>query len=140
MQVAFYKGTRPGLPGIYNRVVRLLDGSIYSHAELIFSDGMSASSSYMDKGVRFKKIDYDPAKWDIFDLPESFVEFSARQWFETHVGQAYDLSGNIRVVISWWPHSKTKWHCTEAIAASLGLKEADTYGPRKLFERVVGQL
>lgn len=140
MKVAFYKGTRNGLAGIYNRVVRLLDGSIYSHAELVFSDGMSASSSYMDKGVRFKKIDYDPAKWDIFDLPESFVEFSAVQWFENHVGQQYDLAGNIRVVVSWWPHSKTKWHCTEAIAAAIGLSEADTYGPRKLFERVVGQL
>ena len=138
MQVAFYKGTRPGLPGVYNRTVRLLDGSIYSHAELLFSDGISASSSYMDKGVRFKTIEYDLAKWDLFDLPESFVEFSARQWFEIHQGAEYDLAGNLRVIIPIWPHSKIKWHCTEAIAAALGLKEADTYGPRKLFERVVG--
>ena len=49
---AFYQGTRPGLPGLYNRLVRWLDRGEFSHCELVFGDGMSASASFMDHGVR----------------------------------------------------------------------------------------
>ena len=68
MQVAFYKGTRSGIAGIYSRGVRFITKGKYSHCELIFSDGMSASASFMDGGVRFKRIEYDPAHWDIIDV------------------------------------------------------------------------
>src|SRR3546814_7608950 len=40
--------------GIYSRVTRLVDGGPYSHCELVFSDGLSASASFIDGGVRFK--------------------------------------------------------------------------------------
>ena len=52
MKAAFYKGTRPGLQGIYSRAVRAIDRGPYSHCELVFSDGLSASASYIDGGVR----------------------------------------------------------------------------------------
>lgn len=42
--------------------------SIYSHCELVV-DGWCYSSSVMDKGVRKKVIDLDPAKWDLIELP-----------------------------------------------------------------------
>lgn len=136
MKAAFYKATRPGPAGIYNRLVRLVDGGPYSHAELVFSDGVSASSSYMDGGVRFKTIDFDAGKWDLVDLdPSRFDEAAARAWFAAHEGAPYDIAGNLKFVWHWWPASRTRWFCTSALAAALGLPPADKpwwYGPRKL--------
>ena len=36
-RIAFYKGTRPGIAGLYNRLGRLLDHGPYSHAELVLA-------------------------------------------------------------------------------------------------------
>lgn len=46
MRAAFYRGTRPGLQGIYSRAVRWIDRGPYSHSELVFSDGLSASEGF----------------------------------------------------------------------------------------------
>lgn len=45
MIAAFYKSTRPGWTGLYNRIIRWWERGDYSHCELIFSDGLAASSS-----------------------------------------------------------------------------------------------
>ena len=44
-KAAFYKGTHPGVAGIYNRLVRWWTRSPYSHVELIFFDGGSGADS-----------------------------------------------------------------------------------------------
>ena len=137
MKAAFYKATRPGLAGIYNRLVRLVDGGPYSHAELVFSDGMWASSSYMDGGVRFKyPAEMSPEKWDVFELdPTRFDEATARAWFIKNNGAPYDIAGNLKFVWHWWPASRTRWFCTSALAAALGVQPIAKpwwYGPAKL--------
>lgn len=132
MRAAFYKSTRPGLAGVYNRLVRWFERGPHSHCELIFSDGMAASSSFMDGGVRFKKIDFDPAKWDFLDLPPE-KEARARAWFVKHEGEKYDLMGNVRFMFGWVSDSPDKWFCSEALAASLGIKDPFRYGPNTLF-------
>lgn len=132
LRVAFYKGTRPGIPGLYNRLVRLIDGGPFSHCELIFSDGMCASSSFMDGGVRYKQMTPDPAKWEIRDLSSPFDEATARAWFDQHNGAGYDLAGNLRFVFRWWPHSRSRWFCSEAIGAALGLSTPENLGPNGL--------
>lgn len=135
MRLAFYKATRPGLAGLYNRAVRSIDGGPYSHAELMFSDGVCASSSWMDGGVRFKVFEPSADKWDIVDLADHFDERQARGWFEQHAGARYDLAGNLKFIWHWWPASKSRWFCTSAIAAALALPPAKKpwwYGPRKL--------
>jgi len=132
MKLALYTATRPGLAGIYNRLVRLIDGGPFSHCELIFSDGMCASASFIDGGVRYKEMTPDPAKWEVRDLPSDFDEAAARAWFDAHLGAGYDIAGNLRFVFRWWPHSKTKWFCSEAIAAALGLPEPADLGPNGL--------
>lgn len=132
MRAALYKGTHPGWPGVYNRLIRWWTRSPYSHVELIFSDGIAASSSYMDGGVRFKKIDFDPALWDFIDLP-GHLEPAARQWFVDHAGQPYDLMGNVHFVISPIGDDKRKWFCSEACAAALGFPEPGRYDPACLF-------
>lgn len=122
MKIALYKSTRSGMAGLYNRLVRWWDRGVYSHCEVVFSDGMSASSSYLDKGVRFKDITYELDKWDFFDVPDSY-EANAREWFEKHKGQGYNLIGNARFAIGFLAPPENKWFCSESIAASLGVPE-----------------
>lgn len=131
MKAAFYKGTRPGLQGIYSRAVRWIDRGPYSHAELVFSDGLSASASYIDGGVRLKRIDYNPAHWDLIDLPQSLEPY-ARAWFESRLGAPYDLMGNVRFVLPWLADSERGWFCSEALAAALGWAEPWRFGPNGL--------
>lgn len=128
MKAAFYKSTRPGLQGLYSRAARLIDRGPYSHVELIFSDGLSASASYIDKGVRFKRIDYNPAHWDIVELA-GFDEQAARDWFEDRLGEGYDLWGNLRFIFGWVREDDAKWFCSEALMAALGFEEPWRFGP-----------
>lgn len=127
-QAAFYKGTRPGLGGVYNRAVRWVDNGPYSHSELVFSDGMSGSASWVDGGVRLKRIIYDPDRWDFLDLPPE-LEAAARQWFIDHDGEPYDLRGNIRFLCGIVRESKIGKFCSEAKMAALGFTEPWRYGP-----------
>jgi len=131
MKAALYKGTRPGLVGIYSRVVRWWTKSRYSHVELVLSTGGAWSSSFEDGGVRSKLIDFDPARWDLVDLPPA-LEPAAVAWFEAHRGAGYDLVGNLQFVISPVPHSRSRWFCSEAVAAALGIPDPWRYSPGTL--------
>lgn len=133
MKAAFYKATRPGLQGIYSRAVRWIDRGPYSHCELIFSDGLSGSASYIDGGVRFKAIDYSqhPEHWDFMDLPDEQEPY-ARDWFERNMGAPYDLMGNVRFVLPFLPDSQRGWFCSEALGAALGWAEPWRFGPNGL--------
>lgn len=128
MKLALYKETRPGLQGLYSRLTRWIDRGPYSHCELVFTDGMSASSSFIDGGVRFKNIQYDPDHWDFVPLPD-VLETAARDWFRGHCGQPYDLWGNVRFVLGFTRESKGAWFCSEAVMAALGFAEPYRYGP-----------
>lgn len=131
LRAAFYKGTRPGLPGIYNRLVRWWTRSEYSHVEIVFPTGWAASSSFEDRGVRFKVIDFDPARWDFVDLP-AHLEARAFLWFDDHRGQKYDSLGNLHFIVSPISDDKRKWFCSEAIAAALGIPDPWRYDPGTL--------
>jgi hypothetical protein len=112
-RACFYKGTHPGLPGLYNRAVRWWDNSDYSHMEIQFSDGLSASSSFMDGGVRFKQINYSTGEnWDFIPLP-AWMEPFARQYFEDRVGWKYDVLGNVHFVFSPIRGDRKKLSCSE---------------------------
>lgn len=131
MRAAFYRATRPGWQGLYSRAVRWVDRGPYSHCELILSDGVSASASWMDGGVRFKRIDYDPAHWDFIELP-AYLEPAARAWFEQNEGEPYDLQGNLRFAFFMVSESPDGRFCSEALAAALGLREPWRLGPNGL--------
>jgi len=64
MRIAFYKASGHWIDFLIN----LRGGGVYSHVEIVFSDGMSFSSSQWDGGIRFKKIDYHSSSWDFLDL------------------------------------------------------------------------
>lgn len=131
LRAAFYKGTRPGLAGIYNRLVRWWTKSPYSHVELVVSTGRAWSASFEDGGVRSKLIDFDPAKWDLVDLP-THLEQPALEWFAKHRGAKYDVLGNLQFVLAAIPHSRKRWFCSEAVAAALGIPDSWRYDPGTL--------
>lgn len=129
--VALYKSQRPGVAGLYNRFVRFWEQGSYSHCELVFSDGMSASSSFEDGGIRFKKIEYSPDRWDLVEIDPS-LEHAAREWFGTHQGKKYDILGNIRFCLGFLGHSRNRYFCSEAVASALGLQDPWRFGPNGL--------
>ena len=128
MKVALYKATRPGLQGLYSRLTRFIDRGIYSHCELVFSDGVSASASFLDGGVRFKTITYKPEHWDFIEIPTAYEKL-ARDWFHKHENDPYDLWGNVRFAIGLFRDTRKAWFCSEAVMAALGFQEAYRYGP-----------
>lgn len=138
-KAAFYKGTRPGAQGLYSRAVRLIDGGKYSHCEMVFSDGISASASFLDGGVRFKKIEYSAENWDFVELP-ALLESHARQWFVDHEGEGYDLVGNLRFLapLRWLPDCPWRWFCSEAMAAAINLYNPSRLGPNGLHAILSG--
>ena len=131
LRVALYKGTRPGVPGIYNRLVRWWTSSDYSHVELILPTGRAWSASFADGGVRSKLIDFNPAHWDFVDLPAE-LEGRAVEWFKAHRGAKYDVLGNVRFVLGPIRQGKKRWFCSEAVAAALGLPNPWRYDPGTL--------
>jgi hypothetical protein len=133
MKLAFYKGTKKGIPGLYNRFVRWWDNGLYSHVELVFGDGMSASSSFIDKGVRIKHIEYNEANWDFLELPSSLDEVAARRWFVENTGKPYDLLGNLGFL--WRPLKGLSgaFFCSEADSMSLQFTEAWRFSPNLLY-------
>lgn len=127
MKLACFKGTRPGIAGLFSISVRWWLGGPYSHTELVFSDGYSGSSSWLDGGVRLKLIDFDQSKWDFYEIKGD--EQAAMHWFLTHQGEGFDLLGLIGFVWSRGTHRRRKWFCSEAVAASLGVPEPFRFDP-----------
>lgn len=136
-RAAFYSGTRPGIAGLYNRLGRWLDHGRFSHCEMQFSDGLSASSSFMDGGVRFKQIGYSSVgNWEFVELP-AHLENMARRWFVEHEGAGYDVMGNINALLGFVPHSSSRWFCSEAMAESLGFSDSWRLKPNGLYARLM---
>jgi len=131
MKIAFYKGTKSGINGVYNRGVRWLEAGKYSHCELILSSGISASSSFMDGGVRFKEIEYDLTKWDIFELPWA-DEQKALEYFKANQGKSYNIRGNIHFLLGFVRGNSEGLFCSEACAEALGLQSGWLFAPNAL--------
>lgn len=130
-RAAFYKGTQAGMPGIYNRIVRWWTRSKYSHVELVFADGLAASASAPDGGVRFRRIQFDPDRWDVVDLPAHLAP-AALAWFGAHAGQPYDWLGVLHFALSPVGDNNQRWFCSEAAAAALGMPDPARFDPGTL--------
>ena len=64
VQLALRKGDKR----LSARLIQWWTNSAYSHCELVV-EGWCYSSSVMDKGVRRKRIELRPDKWDVIELP-----------------------------------------------------------------------
>lgn len=129
LHAAFYDGTRPGLPGVINRVGRFFSGGPASHTEIVFSDGMSGSSEPR-LGIRLKHISYTSGNWFFVPLPESYSERRSRDWYETLQGEmGYDYLGTMRFGLTLLGQSPTRAFCTESNLLSVGFTEAWRFCP-----------
>ena len=129
-KLAMYKGK--GLIG--NAAIRMWTRSIYSHCELITSDGFAMSSSLMDGGVRTKAIDLTNGKWDVIELPWADAD-KVNLHFQMTVGDSYSWLDLIRAQIFNRPvDQKGASFCSEWCAAALGIPDPTSYSPATLLE------
>ena len=132
MQVAFYKGRKR----LFNRITAWWLRGNYSHCELILGadpNGLAicASSSMMDGGVRVKHMRLDPAHWDVIEVRGSIDV--AWVWLRAHEGEGYDYLGLIGFIVRVLRQSKSRWVCSEAVAAMLGIPDAWRFDPCSLW-------
>lgn len=160
MRLASYIGTRPGLQGLGNRIIRArLDGDA-SHSELVFMPGdgvdefmpdgscepvdgayWAASSVAFDRlpewshrrkgeigGVRFKRIKFDPARWELDSLVGA-DPLAAAIWFTLHEGELYDWALIAKFIAFFMPERDGRHLCGESIAAALGFEDAWRFDP-----------
>lgn len=130
MKIAFYIGK---YGTFYDKLISLVTFSKYSHCEIVFDSGVSASSSIRDGGVRFTKINFD-YKWEIYDLHTDEFESEVIAWFKEHDGDKYDLLGAIGSLFHINLSSKDKKYCSEACATVLDLNSTIT--PAGLFKEL----
>lgn len=131
-QLAFYKGPPTDfIHKVSHHATCIWERSRYSHVELVI-DGVCYSSSGRDNGVRRKVISNlnTSGRWDVFDVLID-KEF-AIQFFKTQQGAGYDYLGVTRFVLPFIPESKTRWYCSEIIAAMMGSTN-DNQSPEDLF-------
>lgn len=139
MKLAFYVGPRKGLWKLVSVFVRFWSRGVYDHCEIVFSDGIWASSSLSDKGVRFvnktSQADYDASHWHFVDL-KGYDEVAARIWFINHQGAKFDVLGMLGFVFRLTRGSDNRWFCSEACAAALGHSKSWLFCPNLLHAAV----
>lgn len=130
MKLAFYKGRAR----LFDRAVQWWTRGPYSHVELVFSDGLSASASYRDGGVRMKVISFKPERWDFVEIDGD--EAAAWAWFDARLGEGYDALGLFGFL--WRPFSgkPARWFCSEAIADALGYADSWRFCPNTLASAI----
>jgi len=126
IRVAFrYKDTR-----LLARLICLVQGGDTAHCEVAhqWDGGISytcVSASWVDSGVREKRISLYPSKWRIYELPVEKAKVV--DWFYSNKGKPYDLLGLMGFFIRRIRGSKKAWFCSEVAADILGLPEPHRY-------------
>jgi uncharacterized protein YycO len=133
-KAAFFVGTSPGLGAILDWAIRADTHGRFTHCELVFSDGRSASS-VPGTGVRFTtpgSIDFtDTTQWEMMDLT-GLDEQAAIDWFTANEGKGYDFLGDAAFVLGILGHGKKDDFCSEACAYALGFTEGWRFDPNCL--------
>ncbi len=89
-------------------------------------------------GVRFKRINLYNGNWIFIKVPVSReIKYQAANWFKNKQGAYYDYP-LIAEYISWAlsKEQASAYICSEAIAASLGLKEPFRFNPPNLHNTI----
>ena len=132
MKVALYKSAHDGR-WLDNAINALSGFGGYSHAELVFSNGISFSSTMRDPsvdslgrpkpdGTRFKQIDYGehPERWDLIELKIGLMaEAYIAQFCRDQIDARYDFWGCMRFAVPFVKQHEDKWFCSEVVTAAL---------------------
>lgn len=129
VRVAFrYGDTR-----LFARLVCLLRGGDSAHCEVAINELAGRywciSSSFLDGGVRSKDMPLPPEKWRIYEVKAALDPID---WHSLHGGAKYDLLGLLGIMLPTFGHARTRWFCSEAAAAILGLREPHIFDLRTL--------
>lgn len=125
MMVAFrYNDTRP-----FSRFLAWWQRADVSHCEsvlqVVVDQYRCGSSSLLDGGVRTKEMPLPPEKWRIYEVPADARQ--ALQWFADHAGEGYDIAGLLGFVFRRIKGWLKAWWCSEAVAASMGIRDPWRY-------------
>ena len=106
---------------LFDRFIGLASKDRYSHVEL-YINGTSFSSSSRDGGVRAKKIDYKPGKWQIVDLKNTVNLQRFYNFFDATNSCGYDyMSVVFKAMGNEVDMDKKRWYCSEWVAAALNI-------------------
>ena len=136
--LASYKGTHPGVFGLFNKGVRLVNKGKYSHNEIAISEdpftkpSFCVSSTGSGKGVHGKTMQLTEKDWDVIEIDWVTPE-EIEKWLSSHLGCKYDWIGAFRFLIPLIsPEHPSDWFCTEACGDMLKIKEPWRFGPNDL--------
>lgn len=129
MKVAFYKHNKH----LFNRLTSWWTKGPYSHIELVFDENTAASSSNRDGGVRYKYIDFDPERWDVFELRYGFDKVNATKFVNRNLGKKYDFMGLFGFVWGASRDNPRRYFCSELVMGALGYKEPWRFSPNDCY-------
>jgi len=129
MRVAFYKGRKR----LFNRLVSWWTLGPYSHVELVFENGESVSSSFMDGGVRYKRIQFNSANWDFINIEGKFDEREIRLRVDDFLDTKYDWLGLIGFVVRRVQQDRKKMFCSEFVLTLLNYNDPWRFEPNTAY-------
>jgi len=113
------------------RAIQWWTGSYYSHCEIVV-DGWCYSSSVMDKGVRRKRIDLNPEKWDLIEMPWASADDVQHYFAQTdHYRYGWPSLITSQLLNLNRPVKGAEF-CSEWCANAVGLPSASSYSPGSL--------
>ena len=121
---------------LLDRIISVIDGSPYSHCELIISDHGNKcydciSSSYRDGGLRRKNIDMSGSHWVL--IPVMCDMGYVLRWFNKRRNFKYDYLALFRPEIPGFYNPVYRLFCSEACADMLEPVDPGSYGLKKLY-------
>lgn len=145
MKVIFLKRD----PSFFGWLIKLWTGGPYSHCEILFSDGMMASSM-QGEGVRFTHVGQQnfAIDWDSIEVPANEAEEQlVRKWFYGELGAGYDWYGLFCCqVLGYHREDPHDWWCSEACTAAIQtigfLKKIQPYtlSPNGMYKKLRKEL
>ncbi len=149
IKVAFYKNYKKTYIDrcvyYFQKITEVKKYAKYTHCEIVIDDNWY-SSSFVDDGVRVKKIDFHEENWDMLSfLVTPYEKQKIINFFEKHKDDDYDMIDIFFTqLFNFKLHDKSKWICSEICAEALmltsiiNLKEKSfKYPPSKLYEELI---
>lgn len=125
---------------LLDRTISRLDGSPFSHCELVINDlGNQCydciSSSYRDGGIRRKNINLSESHWVL--IPVMFDIGYVLRWFDKRQHFKYDYLALLRPQTPGFYNPVYRLTSSEACADMLELVDPGSYGIKKLHQWAV---
>ncbi len=114
---------------LFARLVCLVQGGDSAHCEVsmrcVSDVHECVSASWVDGGVRVKRMALPADKWRIYEMPGDAAD--AQTWADHHRGAPYDWLGLLGFFVRRIPGFPNAWFCSEASASILGLQDPHRY-------------